>query len=115
MGGVLEYFVLPVYIRINERVAAVSEFLEFRISVCNCASVVSAGDIEGVGIIICAYHVCSLRIELYLVGNSSLEVEAAIGDSPLSLDKEYSVDTFMTIKSHGGGIPEDSDAFHLFY
>ena len=63
---------------------------------------------------VCAYHVGRLRVELYLVGSSCLDLETAFGNSSLCLDKEYSVDTFMTIESHGGSISEDSDAFHLF-
>ena len=114
-GGVLEDFLLPVDVRIDERIAPVLELLQLGVRVSGRGSVVAAGDVQGVGVVVGADHVGRLRIELDLVGGAGLDVETAVGHAALGLDEEDAIDGLMAVQGHGGGIPEDGHALHLFH
>ena len=113
--GILEDFVLPVHVGIDERIAAVLELLKLGLGVGEGASIVHTGDVKGIGIVVSIDHVGHLRIELDLAGGAGLEVESALRHAALGLYEEDAVDGFVPVKGYGGGIFEDGHALNLFY
>ena len=67
MGSLLEHLVLPVDVRIDVWVAAIPELLQFGFRIGCTGTVVQAGTVQGVGIVVGADHVGRLRVKLYLV------------------------------------------------
>ena len=114
VGSILEHFVLPVYIGIDEGIAAILELLQFCGGISRSIAVVRLGNIQRICIVVGAHHLGHFRVELDLAGGSGLQVETASGLAPFCLDKENAVDSLVAIKSHGCGIPENGYAFHLF-
>ncbi len=113
MGSLLEDLILPVYVRINQRVAAIHELLQFSFAIGSCCTVVQSGGIQCLGIVVGIHHVGHLWVELYLVGYTHLEVVLRVFCTFLGLHQQHAVDTFMAIKGHGSGVLEYGDALHL--
>ena len=67
MGSILKHFLLPIYIRIDERIAIIQEFLQLDIGIGFSKTIVQTCRVQGIGIVIGTYHVGSLRVKLELV------------------------------------------------
>ena len=113
--GILEDFVLPVDVGIDEGIGAVRKFLQFGIRIGDVVAIVQPGDVQGLGIVVCTHHIGHLRVELDFVRSAGLEMEAAVGLAALGLDQEHAVDAFVSVHGHSGGVPEDGHTFHLFH
>ena len=113
MGGVLEHLVLPIHIRIDQRVAAVAELLELGIGIGRCGTVVQAGAVQGVSIVVGTHHVGRLRVELELVRETCLEVIFSVFIAVLGLHQEHTIDGLVSVEGHSGGVLQNGNTFNL--
>lgn len=114
LGSVLERQVAPVNVRIETGIRTILEEVQFLFGIGGGESVVEAGTIESIGILVTVHHIRKFRTELELMAVVSLDVCLALG-ATLGLHQDGTIDAFVAEKSRRCSILQDGDALYFLY
>ncbi len=115
MCRVLEHFILPVYVRINQWITTVNEFLQLTAGISRSKTIVLTSTVQSIGVVVGTDHICHLRVELNLMRSTHLEMVLAVFSTVLGLYQQHAIDGFMTVESYSGRVFQHGNTFHLFY